>query len=247
MNLRLSFVRYGAFELKQAYQRNLGLALIIAGLIHMIVIFGFLLYGQTTAKPIDTSKPKPPTGACDTIEYFPPPPITFVDVITSIPVIGPDDPKPTIGIPEPVPDREAPEGATIASQSELNQIIASNLKGIVEGTGEPIFFKIEQPEILPQPEEFVPYDEPPVPLNEGTYEYPPLAKQAGIEGTVSIKALVDKNGNVRDAFVFKASGCDLGFEKEALEAAFKIKYKPAISNNEPVAVWVVYPVCFKLK
>jgi protein TonB len=246
MKQRLCLAGYGAFELKKAYQKNLGLALIIAGLIHLIVIFGLLLYGHTTAEPIDTSKPSPPTGARDTVEYFPPPPIT-IDQITLIPVTGPDVPKPIIGIPKPVPDQEAPEGGTIASQSELDQFVASNLKGMVEGIGEPILFKIEQPEILPHREEFVPYDEPPVPLNEGAYQYPPLAKQAGIEGTVSIKALVDKSGNVRDALVFKASGCDLGFEEEALEAAFKIKYKPAISNNEPVAVWVVYSVCFKLK
>ena len=247
MTPKSGFAEYGAFELKQNYQKHLGLALLVAGLIHATVILGFLLYGHTTAEPVDTSKPKPPTGACDTIEYFPPPPITFVDVITLIPVIGPDDPKPIIGIPKPVPDREAPEGATFATQRDLDQIVASNLKGIVEGTGEPILFQSERPEILPQPEEFVPYDETPMPLNEGTYKYPPLAKQAGIEGTVWIKALLDRNGNVRDAFVFKASGCDLGFEKEALEGAFEIKYKPAISNNEPVAVWVVYPVCFKLK
>jgi TonB family protein len=246
MKQRLCLAGYGAFELKKVYQKNLGLALIIASLIHLIVIFGLLLYGHTTAEPIDTSKPKPPTGARDTFEYFPPPPIT-IDQITSIPVTGPDVPRPIIGIPKPVPDQEAPEGTTFATQRDLDQIVASNLKGIVEGTGEPILFKIEQPEILPQPEEFVPYDEPPIPLNEGTYEYPPLAKQASIDGTVCIKALVDKNGNVRDAFVFKASGCNLGFEKEALEGAFEIKYKPAISNNEPVAVWVVYPVCFELK
>jgi len=244
MTLRLSLVRYGAFELKQAYQKNLGLALIIAGLIHIIVIFGLLIYGQTTAEPTVTPKPHPVPK--DSIVWYPPPPIILTHE-TQTPVAGPDVPKPTIGIPKPAPDAEVPEGATIASQSELDRINASDLKGIVGGTGDEIIFDTIQQEILPQPEEFVPYDELPVPLSEGEYEYPPLARQAGIEGTVWIKALVDKNGNIRDAFVFKSSGSPAGFDEVAKEAAFKIKYKPAISNKQPVSVWVVYPVCFKLK
>ncbi|UCB53579.1 MAG: energy transducer TonB, partial [Candidatus Zixiibacteriota bacterium] len=52
---------------------------------------------------------------------------------------------------------------------------------------------------------------------------------------------------VRNALVYKPSGSSAGFEDVATEGAYKIKYKPAISNNQPVAVWVVYPVRFTLK
>ncbi len=241
---RLILARYGALELKQAYQKHLGLALMFAGLAHIIAIFGLLYYGQTTAEP--TVIPEPNPIPRDSVVLYPPPSITLTHG-TQTPVAGPDVPKPTIGIPKPVPDVEAPEGSNIASQSEMDRFNASDLKGIVDGSAGEIVFDTTQPEILPQPEEFVPYDEPPVPLTEGTYEYPPIAKQADIEGTVWIKALVDKNGDVRDAFVFKSSGSPVGFDEVAKEAAFMIKYKPAISNNQPVAVWVVYPVCFKLR
>lgn len=240
MSPKLHLAGYGAFELKQAYQKNLGLGILFAGLIHITIIFGFLLYGYMTAKPA-----KPPI-----IEYYPvfPPPSITQTKIRPIPGPVPTVPKPTFGVPEPVPDEKAPTGETFATQKQLGEISSLDVKGLVEGTDDRIIVKIEQPEdILPRPEEFVPYDEPPVPLSEGEYKYPSLAREAGIEGTVWIKALVDKNGNVRDAFVFKPSGSNTEFEEVAKEAAFKIKYKPAISNNQPVAVWVVYPVCFRLK
>ncbi|MGB8658501.1 MAG: TonB family protein [Candidatus Zixiibacteriota bacterium] len=243
MSPKLNLIGYGAFELKQAYQKNLGLGLMLASLFHMAVVLGLMFYAHAAAKPIEA---KGPPAVYNDSTFYPPPVITLRQV-TPIPVAGPDAFKPTIGIPKPVPDTEAREGATIASQGELDQITASDLKGFGEGTGESIRLETKQPEILPQPEELVPYDESPVPLSEGEYEYPPLARQAGIEGTVWIKALVDKNGDVRDAFVFKPSGTSLGFEEEAKQGAFKIKYKPAISNHQPVAVWVVYAVCFKLK
>jgi protein TonB len=100
---------------------------------------------------------------------------------------------------------------------------------------------------LPPPEEFVPYDELPVAIKEVQPEYPPLAKQAGIEGVVWVKALVDKSGKVRDAIIFKPSGASAGFEAAALRAAYQREYKPAISDGKPVAIWVTYPVRFLTK
>jgi len=241
---RLSLARYGALELKQAYQKNLGLGLIAAGMIHLTVVLGILICSNTDTQPL--VNPKPPIIITDPAKIIPPPTITQTHVI-QYGVIGHEVLKPLIGQPEPVPDEKAPN-EMFATQDQLGAIGGLDLKGIVDDTGQGVIFQLDKPEeILPQPEEFVPYDELPVPLSDGEYEYPPLARQAGIEGTVCIKALVDKNGTVRDAFVFKPSGSSLGFDEVAKEGAFKIKYKPAISNNQPVAVWVVYKVCFKLK
>jgi TonB family protein len=73
-----------------------------------------------------------------------------------------------------------------------------------------------------------------------------MAVKAQIEGVVKVKVLVDKAGNVRDAMVVKASGANAGFEEAALEAAKKGKWKPAIQNKQPVAVWVSYDIKFNL-
>jgi protein TonB len=237
-----TFVDYGAFELKRSYQKNLGMALAIAGVLFLVIIGGFLLYSSFSSKPPETAR----VVRINSLAQLAPPPSVSQTQAPQVAVASPALAAPSVGIPKAVPDEEAPQDVTIASQEELGKIQDLNAQSIIGGSGDSIAVEIPAEDYLPSAEEFTPYDEPPVPLNEVTYEYPPLARQAGIEGTVWIKALVDKNGSVRDAIVFKPSGSSAGFEEIAKEGAFKIKYKPAISNKQPVAVWVVYPVNFKL-
>jgi protein TonB len=102
-------------------------------------------------------------------------------------------------------------------------------------------------DILPQPDEFVAFDEEPQLLVAPEPVYPEMAKKAGVTGIVWIKVLVDTDGNVRDAIIVKESGVNAGFEEAALDAAWDRKYRPAMQNNQPVAVWVAYKVRFTLK
>ena len=240
-----AFVSYGAIELKRCYQKHLGLAVIIAGALHLAVIGGFMFYAKISAKVPEAAG----VVRIKTIAELAAPPSVSQQQVPQVAVAAPGIAPPSIGIPEAVPDEEAPEEVTIATQEELGQIADLSAQSIIggEGGGDSIAIEIPLEEYLPSREEFTPYDEPPVQLNEVTYDYPPLAKEAGIEGTVWIKALVDKSGKVRDAIIYKASGSSAGFEDVAREGAFNIKFKPAISNNQPVAVWVVYPVRFTLK
>jgi protein TonB len=239
-----AFVSYGAIELKRCYQKHLGLAVIIAGALHLAVIGGFLLYSNITAKVPEAAG----VVRIKTIAELAAPPSVSQTQTPQVAVAAPGIAALSIGIPEAVPDEEAPEEVTIATQEELGKIADLSATSIIGGGGgDSIAIEIPLEEYLPAPGEFVPYDELPVALNEVKPEYPPLAKQAGIEGTVWIEALVDKKGKVRDARVVKPSGSSAGFEEAALEAAYKIKYKPAISNNQPVAVRVAYPVIFTLK
>ena len=98
---------------------------------------------------------------------------------------------------------------------------------------------------LPPPEAFVPYETPPAPGTRVQPKYPELARKAGIEGTVYIKILVDKQGMVRDAILLRGIGG--GLDEAALEAVKKWMYTPAIQNNMPVAVWVAQPINFRLR
>ena len=90
-------------------------------------------------------------------------------------------------------------------------------------------------------------DRPPEVVVRAEPDYPIEAKEAGIEGDVWIKALVDKDGKVRDVIVVKESGANAGFEDNAIEAAYKTVWKPAIANGQPVAIWVTYKVQFTLR
>jgi protein TonB len=240
-----AFVSYGAIELKRCYQKYLGLAVIIAGALYIAIIGGFLLYSNITSRlPEAVGVVRIKTMA----ELAAPPSVSQTQA-PQVAVAAPGIAAPKIGIPEAVPDEEAPEEVTIATQEELGKIADLSAQSIIggEGGGDSIAIEIPIEEYLPPPGEFVPYDEPPVQLTEVTYEYPPLAREAGIEGTVLVEALVDKNGKVRDARVVRPSGSNAGFEEVAIEGAYKVKWKPAISNNQPVAVRVVYPVRFTLK
>jgi TonB family protein len=59
--------------------------------------------------------------------------------------------------------------------------------------------------------------------------------------------LIDVEGRVRDVVVAKESGESESFGRAAKEAALKTVWKPAISNGQPVAVWITYKVSFRLK
>ena len=85
----------------------------------------------------------------------------------------------------------------------------------------------------------------PVMIQEARPVYPKGALRIGLEGSAWIKALVDSRGVVRKAMVLRSSESVL-LDEAALNAAFKCRYKPAVQNGRPVAVWVTYRVDFVL-
>lgn len=101
-------------------------------------------------------------------------------------------------------------------------------------------------EKFPAPDEFVAVDESPELIYEATAVYPPELEARGIEAVLYLRVLVDQKGKVRDAQVVKADSDEEAFKKSALDAAYKCRFKPALKNGNPVAVWVVYSVEFKL-
>ncbi len=75
-------------------------------------------------------------------------------------------------------------------------------------------------------------------------KYPEMAKRAGIEGTVYLKVLVNKNGMVDSVHVVKGPKV---FQKSSIETAKMTKYTPAKLNNRSVACWVIMPYRFVLE
>jgi protein TonB len=74
-------------------------------------------------------------------------------------------------------------------------------------------------------------------------EYPDIARQSSMEGTVIVKALVGKDGHVLNTQVVKSVPV---LDDAATAAVKQWVFKPALSNNKPVAVWVAVPVKFSL-
>lgn len=66
-------------------------------------------------------------------------------------------------------------------------------------------------------------------------EYPARAASRGVEGYVIVEFMVTKLGTVSNPVVVKAEPAGY-FERAALKAASKFKYKPKVINGEPVDV-----------
>lgn len=94
-------------------------------------------------------------------------------------------------------------------------------------------------------EEFLAFDEPPELVEFVTPEYPELARQAGFEGTVKVRVLVDEEGRVIEADLLSGDAWPT-IEKAALAAAMKCLFKPATQRSIPVKARVMIPFEFRL-
>ncbi|HSY12705.1 MAG TPA: TonB family protein [Verrucomicrobiae bacterium] len=80
-------------------------------------------------------------------------------------------------------------------------------------------------------------------VHKVTPQYPPLAKQARIQGVVVLQALIGKDGSIQNLHV--VSGHPM-LTNAALEAVKEWKYKPYYLNGEPVEVETTINVNFSL-
>jgi len=142
---------------------------------------------------------------------------------------------PTVGIPKPVPDEKATQ-ETVPTQEE---IVGSSLVG--EGKGEGVILVEDIPDI----NAFVPHEVEPAVTHRPPFEYPEIARMAGIEGTVFVKALIDLDGSVMKTVVVKGSGSEI-LDAAAVGYVSEWKLSPALQSNRPVRVWIAVPVRFVL-
>jgi protein TonB len=148
---------------------------------------------------------------------------------------------PSIGIPEPVPDEQA-QISTIATQAEMSEALAPITASDLSGGADSIVVDYKE-DNSPKPGDFVAFDELPVLLSAEQPEYPDLAREAGITGTVRVNVLVGKDGRVKKAIAM--DGPEL-FRDSAIEAAKRARFKPALQGRNPVEVWVLIPFNFEL-
>lgn len=251
---------YGATELKKSYQKYLRNGLIFAVIIHGFVL-GTYLFANYISDLNDESKNKdiqqriinisdlePPPSAND--EEEPPPP-----KIEEPPVAPPKDL--TALTPEPVAKEKAEE-QTIKTQEELEQIKTPvgqdsgklNYTGNLKVEEKKIEEKIEKKEKEVEKSVYQSFEVEKAPecVNlaqvRGSMQYPEVAREAGIEGRVTVKVLVGESGNVIK--VGSVSGPD-AFHDEVRDKASDLQFTPGLQNGKPVKVWVTVPFNFKLK
>ncbi len=101
-----------------------------------------------------------------------------------------------------------------------------------------------------EPVFFVAVEEQPEPIGgiqaiQDKIVYPEIAKRAGVQGKVFIKAFVDENGNVVKAEVIKGIGA--GCDEAAVDAVMRTRFKPGRQRGKAVKVQVAIPIVFRLQ
>ena len=76
-------------------------------------------------------------------------------------------------------------------------------------------------------------------------QYTEIARKARIQGVVIVEAIIYKQGNVTNVKILK--GLPMGLDKSAVETALQWRFKPALENGEPVAVFFNLLVNFSLQ
>lgn len=231
---------YGAFELKSKYQRNFFFGTLFTWLTVGLILGTFWVI-KALGDNIDADAL--PVFRIESIADLGPPP-SITKKPPQVKVEQPDVVAPKVGIPKPVADDEVlDDDVVLATRDELADIVAPDIASAV-GDGD-IIVDIDEDDYLPAFGEFVPVEIIPEMIYKHQATYPKMAKQAGLTGKVTVMALVDKKGDVKDAKVLKSSGIT-SLDEAAVKAARKCKFKPAIQNGRPIACWVSYDTDFIL-
>ena len=76
-------------------------------------------------------------------------------------------------------------------------------------------------------------------------KYPDLAMEKGIEGTVFVRFVIEKDGSIGEIQITR--GVDPLLDQEAVRVVKSLpKFKPGYQDGRPVPVWYSIPIVFKL-
>jgi protein TonB len=149
----------------------------------------------------------------------------------------------TDGVIIPVKDEDVPPDVPVIEPTQTTGTISDNTNpgpitmGNRTGTG--------GQKALPDPDPNAPVfvEKFPEVVTKVVPVYPPIAKDAGMEGQVLVRMLVGIDGRVKKAEIQTSSPM---FDEYALAAARQWIFTPATSNGNPVPVWVRVPMKFQL-
>ncbi len=254
---------YGSYEMRKKLARSSFTGFIIATVFFIIAmsmpaIISFvqgLMGAEEAAKaakrqvtyaelseppPIDENKPPPPPPEMK----LPPPPVKAQVKFVPPEVVKDEKAKPEETIVKIDTFKTNVDAGKKDVEGDPNAIF---LTGDVEGTGDAPTEIVEDKE--PAATDFVAVEKDPSPVNMDEFKkavgYPPMMKEAGIQGKVMLRILVDKEGNYVKHVVLRSPHQML--TKAVEEKVRMIKFVPGIQAGKPIKVWVTLPVDFKLR
>ena len=173
----------------------------------------------------------------------------------------PPDLKATIKLTPPVikADSEVSKADEMLTQEELSNANAAisiiTNPGVEGGTVDPadlvdntiITYKTtnEVVEFAEQMPQFVGGDKELMSYLSKNIKYPVIAQETGVQGTVTLRFVVGKDGNIKDVTILRS--LDPSCDKEAVRVVKSMpQWIPGKQNGIPVAVYYTIPVKFKL-
>lgn len=98
---------------------------------------------------------------------------------------------------------------------------------------------------------FTPFEVRPELRNRSAYgqalerRYPPMLKDAGIGGTVTLWVFIDESGSVQNTRIVNSSGYDQLDQVAETVMREIAQFSPALNRDQQVAVWIQIPVTFQ--
>lgn len=246
---------YGALEIKEFIRKSTYRAFVITVALLTLLLLLYWLVGVVSSRasvvrkaPINTNITLTNIQQTDQLDNQPPPPpadLSVEDVATAA----------KAGTPVPVPDADIKEELKqFANVDDMTKSLAKEKGNIVDfdqvkniNLGEERL-NVKQIEKEPEPDEFIPVEkEPFIDLGELQKKvvYPEMARKANIEGRVTVRVLVGKDGRPTKCIIEASESSML--DQAAKDAVMRSVFTPGIQNKQPVVCWVSIPIKFKLR
>jgi periplasmic protein TonB len=243
---------YGAYFIRNIYGRHVLLACLIT-----IVIMAFVLAFPSIAEFFKGR---------EEVEDIALKQVKYTDLAPPPPIDKNTPPPPKLDVPPPVKtiikflppkvtDKEIVEEEEMPTIEEIkvNDVGAENVEGtgeivfdepveevVKEGNDEDIIFTVVE-----QQAEFEGGFEAMAKFLGKNMKYPAQARRMGIEGSVFVSFIIDKDGNISDPQVIKGISADC--DKEAVRVVKLMPpWKPGKQNGKAVKCRFVLPIKFKL-
>lgn len=211
----------------QANQSAVGVALSLAASVGLTVaLFGFLPFSAIVAKPTRTLELRKAAVADLPPPTEPEPP----------PVLEESPPPPEAPAPPQLTDAAPP----ISLGADLDVAMGSG--GALAGFGE-VRAPTAVAAVAQDTFDVTELERRPEPISQVPPAYPAELRKARIEGVVALAFVLNETGKVEDARVESSTRPE--FDKPALEAIRKWRFRPGLRDGQPVRTYVRVPMRFR--
>lgn len=246
---------YGAYDLRKNHNKSVAIALLITGASFLFAVSLPKIIDWITHKmeevevpvditPVDLTAP-PPLDETEPPPPPPPPPPVMETVKFTPPVVTDDE---VVDEPPPVQTEETPQISTETHEGDGNQDII-----IPENTGPAVVEEVVEAPlvIVEQMPEFTGGDGARTKWIQNEIMkrgYPQMEKEAGIQGTVYLTFVVEKDGSITDVKVLRGVSGGPGYDKLALAVTKAMPaWKVGKQNGRAVRVQFNMPIKFSVQ